>query len=95
MRQSKPIRSLLSLLALISLVGMPYSVLMPIFADRILHGGPNTLGFLMGASGIGALLAALLLAPAKPWSDSGSGSPALPRYSARRSSASRSPGRYG
>jgi MFS family permease len=61
-RQSKPILSLLSLLALISLVGMPYSVLMPIFADKILHGGPHTLGFLMAASGVGALTAALLLA---------------------------------
>jgi len=59
---SKPIRSLLLLLALISLVGMPYTVLMPVFADRILHGGANTLGFLMAASGVGALVAALLLA---------------------------------
>ena len=54
--------TLLLLLALISLVGMPYSVLMPIFADRILHGGPHTLGFLMAASGVGALVAALSLA---------------------------------
>jgi len=61
-RQSPPIRSLLILLGIVSLVGMPYTVLMPIFADRILHGGPNTMGFLMGASGIGALLAALMLA---------------------------------
>jgi MFS family permease len=61
-RQSKPIRSLLLLLAIISLVGMPYSVLMPIFADKILHGGPHTLGFLMAASGVGALVAAILLA---------------------------------
>jgi MFS family permease len=64
-RQSRPIRSLLLLLALISLVGMPYTVLMPIFAARILHGGPHTLGFLMGASGIGALSAAVLLARRK------------------------------
>jgi MFS family permease len=61
-RQSKPILSLLSLLALVSLVGMPYSVLMPIFADKILHGGPHTLGFLMAASGVGALAAAVSLA---------------------------------
>jgi predicted MFS family arabinose efflux permease len=61
-RQSKPIVTLLLLLALISLVGMPYSVLMPIFADGILHGGPHTLGFLMAASGVGALVAALSLA---------------------------------
>jgi MFS family permease len=60
--ESKPIRTLLLLLGLISLVGMPYTVLMPVFADRILHGGAHTLGFLMAASGVGALAAALLLA---------------------------------
>ncbi len=64
-RQSRPIRSLLLLLALISLVGMPYTVLMPIFADRILHGGANMLGFLTGASGVGALIAAIRLAARK------------------------------
>ena len=64
-RESRPIRSLLLLLSLVSLVGMPYSVLMPIFAGRILHGGAHTLGFLMGASGVGALAAALLLAGRK------------------------------
>lgn len=64
-RQSRPIRSLLLLLALISLVGMPYTVLMPIFAQRVLHGGANVLGFLMGAAGVGALAAALLLAARK------------------------------
>jgi MFS family permease len=64
-RESRPIRSLLLLLSLVSLVGMPYSVLMPIFASRILHGGAHTLGFLMGASGVGALGAALLLAGRK------------------------------
>jgi MFS family permease len=57
-----PIRVLLVLLGLVSLVGMPYSVLMPIFADRILHGGARGLGILMGATGIGALLGALTLA---------------------------------
>src|SRR5579872_6626447 len=50
-----PIRSILLLLALVSLVGMQYTVLMPIFAGQVLHGGPHTLGFLMGASGVGAL----------------------------------------
>ncbi len=60
--ESRPIRSLLALLALVSLVGMPYTVLMPVFAQRILHGGPHTLGFLMGASGVGALAGAALLA---------------------------------
>jgi MFS family permease len=60
--KTKPIRALLLLLGLISLVGMPYAVLMPIFADRILGGGSAGLGLLMGASGIGALIAALSLA---------------------------------
>jgi MFS family permease len=57
-----PIRALLLLLALVSLMGMPYSVLMPVVADRTLHGGAHTLGFLMGASGVGALAGALYLA---------------------------------
>lgn len=60
--RSVPIRSILSLLALSSLVGMPYTVLMPIFASQILHGGAHTLGFLMAASGAGALVSAMLLA---------------------------------
>ncbi len=60
-----PIRSILLLLALISLVGMPYSVLMPLFAGRVLHGGPHTLGFLMGAAGVGALGSAFWLATRK------------------------------
>jgi MFS family permease len=59
---SPAIRALLLLLALVSLVGMPYTVLMPIFAANILHGGPHTLGFLMGASGVGALAGAIELA---------------------------------
>ncbi|WP_246151203.1 MFS transporter [Adhaeribacter aerolatus] len=57
-----PIRAIILLIALISLFGMPFSVLMPVFARDILHGGANTLGYLMGASGIGALLGALYLA---------------------------------
>jgi MFS family permease len=57
-----PIRSLLLLLALISLMGMPYTVLMPLMAARVLHGGPHTLGFLMGATGVGALCGAVYLA---------------------------------
>ncbi len=59
---SPPIRSLLVLVATVSLFGMPYAVLLPIFAARVLHGGPHTLGFLMGASGVGALLGAIYLA---------------------------------
>jgi MFS family permease len=57
-----PIRNVLLLLALVSLVGMPYTVLMPVFANEILRGGPNTLGLLMAASGVGALVAAMFLA---------------------------------
>ena len=56
-----PIRSILLLFALLSLMGWPFMVLMPIFAARILHGGPHTLGFLMGAVGIGSLVSALSL----------------------------------
>jgi MFS family permease len=57
-----PVRDLLGLLGLVSVVGMPYTVLMPLFADRVLGGGARTMGLLLGASGVGALLAALLLA---------------------------------
>jgi MFS family permease len=57
-----PIRALLLLLGLVSLVAMPYSVLMPIFAAKILHGNARTLGVLMGATGVGALGGALTLA---------------------------------
>jgi MFS family permease len=60
--ESVPIRSILLLLALVSLVGMPYTVLMPIFASKILHGGAHTLGFLMAAAGVGALASAITLA---------------------------------
>jgi MFS family permease len=60
-----PIRSIILLLAIVSLVGVPYSVLMPIFAAEIFHGGPHTLGLLMTASGCGALAAALWLAARK------------------------------
>lgn len=63
--QSLPIRSILLLLALVSLLGMPYTVLMPVFAARVLHGGPHTLGYLMGAIGVGALAGALMLAARK------------------------------
>ena len=57
-----PIRNLLLLFAVISLMGMPYTVLMPVFASEVLHGGPHTLGFLMAAAGVGALAGAVLLA---------------------------------
>jgi MFS family permease len=61
----KPIRTILSLFALISLMGMPFMVLMPVFAAQVLHGGPHTLGFLTGASGVGALVSAISLAMRK------------------------------
>lgn len=57
-----PIRWILTLLGLVSLTGMSYVVLMPIFADRILRVGPRGLGILMAASGIGAFIGALSLA---------------------------------
>jgi MFS family permease len=60
--RTPPVRALLLLLGLVSLMGMPYAVLMPIFADQILHGGARGLGILMGASGTGALIGALSLA---------------------------------
>jgi MFS family permease len=60
-----PVRTILLLFALVSLMGMPYVVLMPIFASQVLHGGPHTLGLLMGASGVGALVSALSLAVRK------------------------------
>jgi MFS family permease len=61
-RHTAPIRALLTLTALVSIVALPYSVLMPIFAARVLHGNARTLGVLMGATGIGALMGALALA---------------------------------
>jgi MFS family permease len=58
----QPIRSIILLLAVVSLVGVPYSVLMPVFAAKVFQGDSHTLGFLMTASGCGALLGALWLA---------------------------------
>lgn len=60
-----PLRNILLLLSLVSLFGMPYVTLMPVFARDILHGGPHTFGFLMGATGVGALMGALYLASRK------------------------------
>jgi MFS family permease len=59
--RTAPVRALLMLLGVISFAGMPYSVLMPVFAQSILHGGARGLGLLMGASGLGALAGALSL----------------------------------
>ncbi|MGC8643732.1 MAG: MFS transporter [Isosphaeraceae bacterium] len=61
----RPIRTVLLLLALISLMGFPYAMLLPIFARRVLHGGAETLGWLTAASGIGALASGLSLAVRK------------------------------
>ena len=56
-----PLRFLILLIAWVSLVGMPFSVLLPVFAKTILGGGAHTYGFLMGASGVGSLLGALYM----------------------------------
>jgi MFS family permease len=60
--ESPAIRSILLLLALVSVIGMPYTVLMPLVAADILHGGAHTLGFLMAMSGVGALASGIGLA---------------------------------
>ena len=59
---SVPIRSALLLVAIVSTAGTPYTVLMPAIASQVFHGGPNTLGLLMTATGVGALSGALYLA---------------------------------
>jgi MFS family permease len=61
-RQTKPIRALLVLLGVVSFMALPFSVLMPIFAVRILHGGASAYGTLMGAVGVGAMFGALVIA---------------------------------
>jgi MFS family permease len=59
---SQPIRAILMLMALMSLMGMPYTVLMPVFAKEVLKGGAHTYGFLMAAAGVGALTGTVYLA---------------------------------
>ena len=61
-RTSRPIRAILVLFAFISLMGFPYGVLLPVFAGKVLQGGAHTLGWLTGASGLGALISAISLA---------------------------------
>jgi MFS family permease len=57
-----PIKTILFILALVSLMGVPFQVLMPVFVKDIFHKGPETLGFLMALSGAGALFGAIYLA---------------------------------
>jgi MFS family permease len=64
-RGFRPIRVALTLFAVVSLMGWPYAVLLPMFAGQVLHGGAHTLGWLTGASGIGALISAVSLAMRK------------------------------
>jgi len=64
-RNFKPIKYLLLLLSLVSLMGTPYVVLMPVFARETLHGGPHTLGFLVGSIGVGAFFGGMFLASRK------------------------------
>jgi MFS family permease len=60
-----PIRTVLLLFAIVSFMGIPYTVLMPVFVTKILHGGPHMLGFLMGAAGVGSVFSAVSLAARK------------------------------
>ena len=64
-RTFRPLRTILVLFAIVSLMGYSYAVLLPIFAATVLHGGAHTLGWLTGASGVGALASALSLAVRK------------------------------
>lgn len=57
-----PIRSILALLGLVGLMGMPYGILLPIFAKDLLHGGAETYGFLMSAVGAGSLVCTFYMA---------------------------------
>ncbi|HJQ39465.1 MAG TPA: MFS transporter [Thermoanaerobaculia bacterium] len=60
--KTAPVRALLLLIGAVSFIALPYTVLMPVFADKIFHSGARGLGILMGASGAGALLGSLALA---------------------------------
>lgn len=62
---NQPIRHILTLLCCLSLLGLPYVVMMPVFAREVMQGGPKTLGFLMGSTGVGALAGSMLLAARK------------------------------
>jgi MFS family permease len=58
----RPVRAILALVATVSLLGVPFTVVLPVIATEVLDGGPRTLGLLMGATGLGALSGALFLA---------------------------------
>lgn len=62
---SRPIRDILLNISIISLFGMPYMTLMPVFAKHVFHGGAHTMGFLMSSAGAGALCGAIYLASRK------------------------------
>ena len=64
-RGHTPIRTILLLFALVSLLGYPFTVLLPAFASDVLHGGARTLGWLSGAAGVGTMISTLLLASRK------------------------------
>lgn len=64
-----PIKAIILQLGIVSLTGVPFMVLLPVFASDILHGGPHTLGFLMAASGVGALCGPCSLHHEKMFSD--------------------------
>ncbi|KAB0664221.1 MFS transporter [Oryzomonas japonica] len=61
-RGFSPLRTILLLFSIVSLMGYPYMVLLPVFAGQVFHGGPYALGWLTAASGLGALISALSLA---------------------------------
>jgi len=63
--RSVPIRSILLLVALVSFVGVSYLLFMPVLAEGVLHGGPRVFGYLMSATGVGALAGAVFLASRK------------------------------
>lgn len=64
-KNTQPIKLILLFLAFVSFIGVSYPLLMPIFADKVLHGDARTLGILMSSSGVGALVASLILASKK------------------------------
>lgn len=60
-----PIKFMIANISVITMFGMSYAVLMPIFAKDILHGSSKTMGFLMSCAGVGALIGAIYLASRK------------------------------